>query len=272
MTKQETPTSTSNVKGAIDSITGLAKAVPIYNDVAQPAAKEVGRSLELIAKSINVALAPISCMVWGYDQLKEFLSTRVAEKMQHVPKDHIVTPPSLVVGPALEALKYAGQEEALREAYANLLANALDSKTSHQVHPSYVEIIRQLSPVEARILSSFTSEQINNGTCLSEVISHTKYKQPTRKFYRQEQAVHEEYTEILRESFLNKYQNYQFENNILAQAFDNLLRLRILEMQVKSAIESNPINETTNYRFNLVLTELGKGFIKLCAIDKAEQI
>ena len=37
----------NNVEATINAVTGLAKAVPIYDDVVQPAAKEVGK---LIAK------------------------------------------------------------------------------------------------------------------------------------------------------------------------------------------------------------------------------
>lgn len=40
----------------------------------------------------------------------------------------------------------------LRDMYANLLANSMNSVVKDGVHPSFVEIIRQLSPDEAKIL------------------------------------------------------------------------------------------------------------------------
>ena len=40
----------------------------------------------------------------------------------------------------------------LRELYANLLATSIDSITAHEAHPAFVEIIRQLTPDEARIV------------------------------------------------------------------------------------------------------------------------
>lgn len=58
----ETPEDKSkdaNVKSKIDAITGLVKAVPIYNDAIQPAAKEIGKSLATVTKTINIAWAPI---------------------------------------------------------------------------------------------------------------------------------------------------------------------------------------------------------------------
>ena len=46
----------TNVKTTIDAITGLVQAVPIYQDTLQPAAKQVGKSLETVAKTVNIAL------------------------------------------------------------------------------------------------------------------------------------------------------------------------------------------------------------------------
>lgn len=153
--------SDSNVKGTIEAVAGLIKAIPVYEDALQPAAKEVGKALGTMAKTIHVALAPISALVWGYDQIKDFVSTRVAEKLKNIPEGQICTPSPMVAGPALEALKYTGHEETLSEMYANLLATSLDSSTAATAHPAYVEVIKQLTPPEAilihKLLSARTS-------------------------------------------------------------------------------------------------------------------
>ncbi|MEI4987924.1 DUF4393 domain-containing protein [Aeromonas caviae] len=146
----------NNIRDAADAIKGIAEAVPLYQDAVQPAAKEVGMALKTVAKTIHIALAPVSALVWGYDQFKDFLSTRVAEKLKDVPPENIVTPKPNVAGPALEALRYTGHEESLRDMYANLLASSMNSSTANAVHPAFVEIIKQLTPDEARILKLFT--------------------------------------------------------------------------------------------------------------------
>lgn len=64
------------IKQTIDSATALTKAVPIYQDAVQPLAKEAGKALGIVGKAVNVALAPISLVVWGYDQISDFLETR----------------------------------------------------------------------------------------------------------------------------------------------------------------------------------------------------
>lgn len=44
--------------------------------------------------------------------------------------------------------------EELRDMFANLLARSMDTATAGNVHPSFVEVIKQLTPDEARILST----------------------------------------------------------------------------------------------------------------------
>lgn len=145
----------SNVKSTIDAVTGLVKAVPVYNDAIQPAAKEIGKSLATVTKTINIALAPISALVWGYEKISEFVQNRVAEKLKDIPEDNIVTPDPSIVGPALEALRYTGNNDTLSELYANLIANSMDKETIKKAHPGFVEIIKNMTSDEGLILKVF---------------------------------------------------------------------------------------------------------------------
>ena len=144
----------NKVRDAADAVKGIVEAVPVYQDMMQPAAREVGLALQTVAKAIHIVVAPIGALVWGYEQVKEFLSTRVAEKLKDVPTERIVTPEPHVFCPALEALRYTGHQEVLRELFANLLATSLDSATAQHAHPAFVELIKSMSPDEARIMTS----------------------------------------------------------------------------------------------------------------------
>jgi hypothetical protein len=146
-------TKKSETKEIVEAVREIVEAVPVYQDAVQPAAKEVGKALETVAKTINLALAPIAALVWGYDQIKYFISTRVAEKLKDVPLSNIQTPNPTVVGPALEALRYTGHEEVLREMYANLLASAINVDTAKYAHPAFVDIIKNMTSDEAKIMN-----------------------------------------------------------------------------------------------------------------------
>ena len=140
-----------------NAVAAVVKEVPVYQDAIQPAAQELGKALGTVAKLVNIALAPVSGLVWGYEQIREFTATKVAEKLKGVPEEEIITPKPNVAGPAIEALRYTGHEESLSEMYANLLATAMTKDKASLAHPAFVEIIRQLTPDEAKILALFNN-------------------------------------------------------------------------------------------------------------------
>ena len=142
----------NRVSETINAVAGLAKSVPIYQDSVQPAAKEVGKSLETVAKTVNLVLTPLRAMIWSYDKLEAFLSTKVSEKLQNTPESDIQTPKANIAVPVLQSLMYSGEEPELQELYANLLAGAMDKHTAPFNHPSFVEAIKQMTPDEAKLL------------------------------------------------------------------------------------------------------------------------
>lgn len=145
-------TEENKVRDAADAVKGIFEAVPIYPDLLQPAAKELGTGLQTIAKTVHIALAPIAAFVWGYEQIKEYVTQAVAKRLKQVPPERIITPSPIVAGPTLEALRFTGHDPTLRELYANLLATSMDADTAAEAHPAFVEILKQLTPDEARVL------------------------------------------------------------------------------------------------------------------------
>jgi hypothetical protein len=145
----------SNIRSTIDAVTGLAKAIPVYDDAIQPAAKEIGKSLATVAKTINIALAPVSALVWGFEKIQDFVLNRVSEKLKDRPEEKIITPDPSIVGPSLEALRYTGNDLNLRELYASLIATSMDADKVQSAHPGFVEIIKNLSSDEALLMRFF---------------------------------------------------------------------------------------------------------------------
>lgn len=144
--------SESKVKDTADAVKGIVEAVPVYQDVAQPALQEVGKGLATIAKTVHVALAPVSALVWGFDRIRDYVHERVTEKLKNIPPDKIVSPSPSIAGPALEALRYSGHDADLRELYANLLATSMNARKAQKAHPAFVEILKQLTSDEAKLV------------------------------------------------------------------------------------------------------------------------
>lgn len=81
-------------------------------------------------------------------QFAEDMLSRVAE----IPAENMRTPRPSVAVPAMIGLGYSYDEPDLRDMYLNLLATASDDRRDEDAHPSFPEIIRQLSGSEARTL------------------------------------------------------------------------------------------------------------------------
>lgn len=172
----------NKIRDSIDAVTGLAKVVPIYDDLVQPAAKELGKGLATIAKAVNVALAPVSGLVWGYEKCKDFVENKVASKLQNVPPERLITPQPSVAGPAIEALRYTGYQDEIADMFANLLASAMTKETSSGALPSFVEIIKQLSPDEAKLLKYLFSSSINPLANIRQVYENGGFEVICHKF------------------------------------------------------------------------------------------
>lgn len=137
-----------------NAIARLSRAIPIYGDMIRPAAKELGKGLEKVAKTINLALEPLAGMIWGYGQVKTYLIHALASRLQHVNPRKIVTPPPEIAIPAIDALRWCGHRTEIRELFANLLARSMRAEHQDWCHPAFVGILKELTPDEARILKT----------------------------------------------------------------------------------------------------------------------
>jgi hypothetical protein len=144
MPDSESDSKSELIRGAVEVVKTA------YDDALKPVAGETGKALGTIGRTVNVALAPLRGLVWSWDRIESWLTTTVERKLQEraVPLERISTPNPDVAVPAIEALRYTR----LREQFANLLATAMDTKTADEAHPSFVEILKQITPEEAKIL------------------------------------------------------------------------------------------------------------------------
>lgn len=104
----------------------------------------------------NVILYPVKKANLTFRYKLEAFEDDLKEKIKHIPIENLQVPPTMIVGPALEALRYTYDEEELREMYENLLASAMDNRISAFAHPSYVDTIKQMSPLDARVLGEIS--------------------------------------------------------------------------------------------------------------------
>ena len=142
----------------------------IYKDLLQPATQEIGKFVARVPRAINAALSKFD--VWI--ERKEFnvkeTKKLLEKKLENVNPENIVTPESYVGVPALQAISYSMNSEELRNLYANLLTASMINDIKWKVHPSFVEIIKQLSPDEAKMLNVFKINESDSYPLIDVVI------------------------------------------------------------------------------------------------------
>lgn len=104
----------------------------------------------------NVVLYPVKKANLTFRYKLEAFENDLKEKTKNIPPENLQVPPTMIAGPTLEALRYAYDEAELRDMYENLLASAMDSRIASGAHPSFVDTIRQLSPLDASVLKMFS--------------------------------------------------------------------------------------------------------------------
>jgi len=104
------------------------------------------------------------------ESFKDKVFRMVAQKLKDISPEKIVAPEPYVVVPVLQALSYSFNEEHLRDLYASLLVKSMTEDTRWEVHPSYIEVIKQMSPFDARFFKNFFAKS-RSGDMYDIVIS-----------------------------------------------------------------------------------------------------
>ena len=136
--------------GAVGDI--LKTAPTIYEDALQPTVQEVGKFTARILRAINAAFSGLDKWILNKEYAIAETKKLLEQKLQNVDPEKIVTPEAYVAVPAIQAISYSMDNEELRNLYANLLAKAMNADTKEAVHPAFVEIIKQMSPIDALVL------------------------------------------------------------------------------------------------------------------------
>jgi len=127
-------------------------AADVYEDAGRPIAKPTGELLGLVPRAIKAALSPLEKWIMQREYNISETQKLLEQKLQNVRPELIESPEPHIAVPAMQYICYCMDCDELRDMYANLLANSMNKVVKNGVHPAFVEIIKQLSPDEAKIL------------------------------------------------------------------------------------------------------------------------
>lgn len=198
-----------------------------YDDAIHPAAKQVGYIAETIVMAVNKKLEPIRQWATYGKENNEKLECEIQKRLANTSPENIISPPKEVAVPAIIANSYT-DSDTLRSLYANLLAKAMD-KTETRPHPSYVEIIKQLSPDEALLLKSTDLLKRSTPICTLRYQKASKFYGVSRTILHPQNIIRdfEEGYDLL------SYHIPQitiFSPDDLSIMIDNFLRLKLIDI------------------------------------------
>lgn len=137
-------------KGIIDKADGVL--VEVYKDAASPLIKPIGEILGFLPRTLKLALSGWEKWLINGEETIKLTAETVKEKIKAVPEEKLVEPEPYVAIPAMQQLSYCVNNEELRELYANLLVSSMNADKKWKVHPAFVDIIKQLTPDEAKFI------------------------------------------------------------------------------------------------------------------------
>lgn len=243
----------------------LETAPKLYDDLVQPAAKQLGKTLELIPRSINAALSP----AWNWVMHREYnvaeTEKLLSEKLKNVDPNKIVQPEAYVAVPALQAISYSMDNAVLRNLYANLIAKSMNIDTKDNVHPSFVEIIKQLSPLDAKLFDILCMNATNP---IIDLVLNEKNKGGSIQLINNITNISISTTESLSVSINNlerlklisiPYAAYYTDNNLYTPFYEHDIYKQYKEMYSES--DSYELDITKKI---ISITDMGKSFHKIC--------
>ena len=181
----------------------------------------------------------------------------IATEVSNIPIDQIQEPKLSVLGPALEASKYYIDDEELRSLFAKLIAASMDNSKNEVLQPAFVEIIKQMSPIDAKNLINLYDIKDKQNPIVSIILESKDSKN---------------YKEVFDHFYIENIGNISHVR--VASSLLNLKRLGLIEINYGVFLsdknrylsyENHPIiNQFKNeYNDDLHSIKLKKGLIKI---------
>lgn len=129
----------------------------IYGDLAKPGVQNVGIALSAVLGLGVTLMWPI---MWANERSKIALENNLEtyrDRLKDVPPEQVTVAPPEIAMPILEKIGYVTNDE-IKNLYIELLAKASIKDLNNQAHPSFVNIINNVSPDEAKLIQYLIPE------------------------------------------------------------------------------------------------------------------
>lgn len=141
--------------------------------LSEPVAENVGNLTLPLSKTIGNTFSELwdfaigshvsfarERQIFRQSEKLERYKNNILNNIQSIPEERLIEAPLHVVGPAIDAAKFYVENEKLSEMFSNLIAAAFDTEMINKVHPSFTEVIKQMSPLDAQNLTEYKNSDM----------------------------------------------------------------------------------------------------------------
>lgn len=246
----------------------------VYADGAKPVVKPTGELLGLVPRAIKAALSPLEKWILRQEYNIEETKKLLEEKLENIPPEMIEGPEPHIAVPAIQYISYCMDNEELRDMYANLLANSMIEIVKNGIHPSFIEIIKQLSPDEARIMNDFKiadtqptislRAEVESGGGIVYLKNYCKVGILAQCERPNDVPLY--FDNLKRLGLIELHNNHYLADNSI---YEELEKLEYIQMKIKdNPYESYGYTTVKVQRGYAELSEFGKLFCRICIGDK----
>lgn len=131
----------------------------LVNDTLKPLASSIGTTLSHGWEGMTVGIE-----TWyGRKMIDKDLNLKlykenIEKELSNISEENLQEPKMNILGPAFDASTYYFEEEQYRIMFSKLIASSCDKSKNSVVHPAFVEFIKQMTPKEAILISSFKND------------------------------------------------------------------------------------------------------------------
>lgn len=242
-----------------------------YDDLIAPSAKPLGDIISFLPRTVRVWLSGWEKWIINGEESIARTAEAIKVKIEKIPEENLTEPEPYIAVPAIQQLSYCYDSKELRDMYANLLVASMNIDTKYYVHPSFVDLLKQITPDEAKLLKVLSGGDKFPLIDLNRYNSDNSYN-------------------ILIHNFTNLADGICDYPDGVCEYVDNLARLGLIELMPMESLSNEklydplinhltiqklqtvPLENGQRYDINkrvFSITAFGNAFIKTC-VDEAE--
>lgn len=127
---------------------GVELAKEVYSDALK-------KPLQAVGQILYGVIVPFAALANAWSGMWEGFQARMVDRMKEVPEEDIREAPAYLAYQILQTYPFTEEEPELRDAFEQLLASSMNSQTVEHCHPAFVEMLKQMTADEARVMGLF---------------------------------------------------------------------------------------------------------------------